>query len=186
MKSISQIPASYKQPVNVTLNDMDVDIVARNAILLLVALVSDNREDAADCMIHIWYSVLIRKSDLEILQQRVRPLIQGVCDKIKSKSANTILGKTWSFDNDRSLRLVMKKSSWDSLLSFLRVPEGLTGEQSNRLRTAVTLADSRRDFVDRYMLLWKPSRRIAAMQFRRDGILLPFAARRDDFKEPNP
>lgn len=59
-KTIAQIPSSYNQPVDVTINDRDLDIVARNAIMLLIALVVDNIDEAVDCMIHIWYSALIR------------------------------------------------------------------------------------------------------------------------------
>jgi hypothetical protein len=167
------------------MNDRDLDIVARNAIMLLIALVVDNIDEAVDCMIHVWYSALIRKSDLNILQQRIRPLIESVCDKIKSKAPGSRLGKTWTF-GQRSLRLVLEKSSWDSLLLFMNVPEGLTAERSNQIRTAVTLAESRKDYRDRNLLFQSRSRRIAKNRFWGDGLLLPFGSRRDDFREPNP
>lgn len=184
-KTIAQIPSNFNQSLEVTLNDRDLDIVARNAILLLIALVVDNVDEAADSMIHVWYSTLIRKSDLDILQERVRPLIESVCDKIKSKAPGSRLGKTWTF-GQRSLRLVLEKSSWDRLLLFMNIPEGLTAERANQIRTAVTLAESRKDYLDRHLLFQSPSGRIAKNRFRVDGLLLPFGARRDDFREPNP
>jgi hypothetical protein len=167
------------------MNDRDLDIVARNAIMLLIALVVDNIDEAVDCMIHVWYSALIRKSDLNILQQRIRPLIESVCDKIKSKPPGNRLGKTWTF-GQRSLRLVLEKSSWDSLLLFMNIPEGLTAERANQIRTAVTLAESRKDYRDRNLLFQSRSRRIAKTRFWGDGLLLPFGSRRDDFRELNP
>lgn len=159
--------------------------MARNAILLLVALVVDDIDEAADCMAHIWYSVLIRESDLNILQKQIRPLIQSICEKVKSERPDSDWGKTWTFGR-RSLRLVLAKSSWDSLLSYLDIPEGLTAERATQIRTAVTLAESRKDYRDRHLLLQKPPRRIAKSRFWEDGLLLPFGSRRHEFREPNP
>lgn len=185
VKAIAQLPSSYNQSVEITMNDRDLDIVARNAIMLLVALVVDNIDEAIDCIIHIWYSALIRKSDLDILQQQIRPLIESVCEKIKSKAPSSLLGKTWTF-GERSLRLVLEKSSWDSLLFFMDIPEGLTAERANQIRIALTLAESRKDYRDRHLIFQSPSHRIARNRFREDGLLLPFGSQRCDFREPNP
>lgn len=184
-KTIAQLPGSYNQTVNVIMNDRDLDIVARNAIMLLVGLVIDDEDDAVDCMIHIWYLALIRMSDLNILQKQIRPLIESVCEKAKNKAPNSLLGKTWSF-KQRSLRLVLKKSAWDSLLCFTDIPEGLTAERANEIRTAVTLAESRKDYRERRLFFQPPPRRIAMQRFREDGLLLPFGFRRSEFREPNP
>jgi len=185
VKTIAQIPRSYNQSVDVTMNDRDLDVVARNAIMLLIALVVDNIDEAIDCMIHVWYSALIRRSDLNILQQQIRPLIESVCEKIQNKEPGGLLGKTWTF-GQRSLRLVLKKSSWDSLLFFMNIPDGLTAERASQIRTAVTLAKCRKDYRDRHLLFQSPSHRIARNRFCGDGLLLPFGSRRYDFREPNP
>ena len=184
-KTIAQIPSSYNKSVDVTINDRDLDIVTRNAIMLLIALVVDDIDEAVDCIIHVWYSALIRKSDLHILQQRIRPLIESVCENIKGKAHHIHLAKTWTF-GQRSLRLVLEKSSWDNLLFSMNIPEGLTAERASQVRTAVTLAESRKDYRDRCLLFQSPSRRIAINRFWRDGLLLPFGSRRHDFQEPNP
>lgn len=167
------------------MNDFDPDIVARNVIMLLIALTVDNFDEAADSIIHIWYSALIRESDLSILQQQIRPLIESVCGKIKDKAPNSLLGKTWTFGT-RSLRLVLEKSSWDSLLSYMNIPTGLSAGRANEIRKAVTFAKSRKDYRDRNFLFQSASRRIAKNQYWRDGILLPFGTSRFDFQEPNP
>jgi hypothetical protein len=185
VKTIAQLPASYSRTVDVTLNDFDLDVVARNAIMLLIALVVDNTDEAVDCIIHVWYSALIRKSHLEILQQRIRPLVEEVCDKTKAKNPRSLLGKTWRFGR-HSLRLVLAQSVWSRLLSYMDVPPGLDAENANRIRRAVTLAEARQDYRDRHLLLNSPSHRIAKHRFREDGLLLPFGSRRDEFVEPNP
>ncbi|KAL7789378.1 hypothetical protein V8C37DRAFT_417967 [Trichoderma ceciliae] len=184
-KTIAQLPSGYNHSVDITINDRDLGIVARNAIKLLVALVVDNIDEAVDCIIHVWYSALIRKSDLGILQQRILPLVEGICEKIKDKEAGSLWGKTWTF-GQRSLRLVLQKSSWDGLLSYMKIPEGLTAERASHTRLAVTLDESRKDYLDRHLLFQSPSRRIAKIRFRQDGLLLPFGSRRHEFQEPNP
>ncbi|KAL5347467.1 hypothetical protein ACLOAV_007779 [Pseudogymnoascus australis] len=184
-KTIAMLPSSYNQPIGITMNDLDPDIVARNVIMLLIALTVDNSDEAVDCIIHIWYSALIRKSDLDILQQRIRPLIESICKKIENKTPTSLLGQTWTF-GQRSLRLVLEKSSWDNLLCYMDIPAGLTMELANQIRTAVTLAESRKDYRDRNLLFQTPSRRIAKDRYWGDGLLLPFGSPRLDFQEPNP
>lgn len=159
--------------------------MARNLILLLVGLVVEDPEEAVHSIIHLWYSALVRESDIDILHNRIRPLIQDICEKIKNKPSTTLLGKTWTFGT-RSLRLVLEQSSWNHLLTFFDKPAGLTAEQAQSIRTANTLAHSRRDYRDRYMSCITPSQRISFNKFRQDGLLLPFGFPRHDFKEPNP
>ncbi|KAH0421179.1 hypothetical protein CcaCcLH18_13597 [Colletotrichum camelliae] len=185
VKTIAKLPNSYTQPIEVTINDRDLDIVARNAIMLLIALVVDDVDVAADCIIHVWYSALLRKSDLDILQHRIRPVLEEVCHKLKGKGADTLQAKTWMF-GQRSLRLVLKRSAWDDLLFFTDTPKDLTANQAHEFRKAVTLAEGRKDYRDRHLLLQSPSHRIALTRFREDGLLLPFGAARDAFRHPNP
>lgn len=167
------------------MNDKDLDVVARNVILLLIALMADDIGETVDCMIHVWYSALLRDSDLGVLQSQIRPLVESVCEKIKDKPQTRLMGKTWTFGG-RSLRVTLEKSSWDKLLSYLEVPAGLTAQQAQQVRTGITLAESRRDYRDRYLSFHPPSHRIAINQFRKDGLLLPFGSPRQEFQNPNP
>jgi hypothetical protein len=167
------------------MNDRDFDIVAHNLILLLVALVVQNSDEAIDCIIHLWYSALVRESDIDILNIQIRPLNQDICEKVKNKSPNTLLGKTWTFGT-RSLRIVLEQSSWNRLLSFFDKPAGLTAEKAYKIRADDTLAHSRRDYRDRYMIYLPFSQRAPFHKFRQDGLLLPFGFPRHEFKERNP
>lgn len=185
VKTVAGLPSGYSHSLKITVNDRDFDIVARNLILLLVALVVENHDEAVDCMIHLWYSALVRESDIQILQRRIRPLIEDVCRKIKDKASGSLLGKTWKF-GQRSLRVVLDKSSWDRLLSFFGKTDNLTAEQARKTRTAITLAEARRDYRDRQICILSPVRRIAWNKFRQDGLLLPFGFPRHEFRAPNP
>lgn len=185
IKTVAGIPGSYNHSLDITINDRDFDIVARNLILLLVALTVERVDDAVDCILHLWYSALVRECDIDILQCRIRPLIEDVCGKIKDKTSGGLFGKTWTF-RQCSLRVVLDKSSWSRLLFFVTKPVGLSAERAQKVRAATTLAESRRDYRDRYMYCLPPLRRIAFTKFRQDGLLLPFGHPRHGFREPNP
>ncbi|KAF4504438.1 hypothetical protein G6O67_007888 [Ophiocordyceps sinensis] len=93
VKTIAQLPSSYSHSIEATINDRDLDVMARNVILLLIALVVQDVEEKIDCMIHVWYSVLIRKTDNDLVQHHIRPLIEAVCAKIKDKDPGSLLGE---------------------------------------------------------------------------------------------
>lgn len=159
--------------------------MARNIIFLLVALVVENPDEAIDCITHLWYSTLVRDSDIDILSSHVRPLVNEICDKIQSKPSGALLAKSWTFGS-RSLRVVLERSFWNRLLSYLKAPAGLTAEQSQKLRAEIVLASLRRDYRDRHMSFFSPAQRISFHGFRQDGLLLPFGMWRGDFVHPNP
>ncbi|KAL4749304.1 hypothetical protein BDW72DRAFT_214109 [Aspergillus terricola var. indicus] len=185
VKTIAQLPSSYSGEIEITLNDRDFDIVGRNIILLLVGLIVDDIDVAVDCIIHLWYSALIRESDLNILQKQVRPLIDDICRKIAAKPLGTILRKTWTFKG-RSLRVALARSEWNQLLRLLDVPPGLNAQQALAIRADITLAESRKDYRDRYMCCIPPVHRVAFHKFCEDGLVVPFGFPRGEFQVPNP
>ena len=113
--------------LSVVVNDRDFDVVARNAIMLLVALVSEGEDQAIGSMLHLWYSALITPKHSEILINRIRPMIEEVCEKIKDRSPQADLAKKFWFGT-RSLRLTLKKGQWKALLSCFSAPPDLTPE----------------------------------------------------------
>lgn len=184
VKTIGSLPSSYTGPCEAVINDKEMDIVARNAILLLIAFQFEP-EVAAPVMLHLWYSAFVPAGLLALLKEVILPLVQDVCAKIESKPPLTLLSKTWTFEN-RTLRLALRKQSWTELLSYFDVPDGLTIENAENIRAATTLAPERRDYLDRGLFRQPPGQRVATLRFRHDGILLPFAARRDEYDTPNP
>lgn len=179
------MPENYAGSLSMTINDCDFIIVARNTILLLVAFVADTPEQAADCMIHLWYSAGLTEAHIELLRGPVRQRVERMCSKIAHKSASWSYANTWRFGS-RSLRLVLTKNQWFALLRFLDIPDGLTSEQAQVIRKTVTLAHERRDYLDRSLIWREPAHRLCVVKFREDGILLPFGHSRADFVHPNP
>lgn len=173
------------------MNDLEFDVVARNAILLLLALTaqdsSNTPSNIAEALIHVWYSASIPSNVLSLLENRVKPLIVEQCSRIADKPPNAVLAKTWEFSAGQTLRLELKKSDWLRLRGFCDVPDGMTPGNAAQIRTAVTLAPERADYRDRwYYKEASPSMRIAKQRFREDGLLLTFGHPRGAFDVPNP
>lgn len=183
--TIASVPGSFKQTISVTLNDKDPDIVARNVAMLLIFLTTAELQKAISCVMHVWYSALIRTEHLQLIRENVYPLVNDVCSKIRNKSQRTLLGKTWTF-GCRSLRAVLTREAWMTLLQMLEPQAGLTVEKASEIRTAVTLAAERQDYLDRKLAVMEPAHRVCAETFRKDGLLLPLGYSRKDFAVPNP
>lgn len=185
IKTISSIPETFQKSISIVLNDRDPEIVIRNAILLLISLTAEETKEAVDCMIHILYSAFIRENHLNILQGKLRVLVADVVQKIVNKPVKSLQAKTWSFGS-RNLRLVFTKGIWCKLLERLDVPMNLTAQKAHQVRTAITLAPSRRDYRERRYMCLLPAHRLSQERYRTDGILLPFGASRAQFDTPNP
>jgi hypothetical protein len=182
---VASLPSTYTGDCEIIINDRDSDIIARNIILLLIAL-HYTPEEATPIMLHIWYSALVPKAMIGSLRENIAPMIEDVCSKIKHKSTSlTLQAKTWKIGSS-SLRLLLEKPFWDSLLPYFDVPIGLSMPQAQRIRTATTLAPDRVDYVDRALYNRPPGWRSSMMKFRTDGILSPFGGSRREFDTPNP
>ena len=185
VKSIVEgLPNGYEHRCLLVINDINFMVVARNAILLFVAL-SLEPNKAAMIMIHLWYSALLPHVMVETLCNEVLGRIVDVCEKIKDKPSTSLQAKTFSFGK-RSLRLVLKKYQWDELKDYFAVPRALTQEDAQVIRRRVMLARERVDYLDRALCNQPPPIRVATVTFRKDGILLPHGASREKFDTPNP
>ena len=184
IKSLIGLPKAYTGYCEIVVNDRDLDIVARNVILLLIAL-HYSPDEATAIILHMWYSALLPARMISSVQENILPMIQEVCRKIQTKPAKTLLSKKWTYDT-RSLRLVLTKEQWESLLLYFEIPDGLSADQAQVVRALTTLAPERKDYVDRAMYNQPPGWRVCKMKFRKEGILLPFGSSRDEFDTPNP
>jgi hypothetical protein len=181
---VATIPETYASECQVVINDIHFDIVARNIILLLVALHFEP-EEATAIMLHIWYSALVPQKMVESLQNNIAPLIKEVCGKIENRDDNSLQAKIWKYGT-RSLQVVLEKSQLNRLLLYFDVPVGLSATQARNIRVATMLTPDRKDYVDRALYKRLPTWRVTMMKFRNDSILLPFRASRQAHDTPNP
>jgi len=184
VKTVVGIPGQHHGDCVVVLNDKEFDIMARNAIMLLVALHFDV-DTAVPMIIHIWYSALLPASMVQALQSDILPLVADVCEKIKSKPSGSLQAKTFLI-NGRRLRLVMKKEEWSRLAEYFQVPAGPNVTDADIVRRRVTLAPERIDYRERSMLQWSPALRQVEMHFREVGVMLPYGCSTAAFDTPNP
>lgn len=185
IETVSSIPETFQKSISMVLNDRDPEIVIRNAILLLISLTAEEIKEAVDCMIHIFYSAFLQKNHLDILQGKIRALVADVVQKVDNKPLKSLQAKSWTFGS-RILRLILTKEVWCKLLERLDVPINLTVQKAHQIRTAVTLAPSRRDYRERRYMCVFPAHRLSQERYRMDGLLLPFGASRAQFDTPNP
>ncbi|CZR56251.1 uncharacterized protein PAC_06139 [Phialocephala subalpina] len=185
VKSIMEgLSDGYDGRCTLVINDINFMVVARNAILLFVAL-SLEPDEAVTIMIHVWYSALLPHVMTDTLCHVALGRIFEVCEKIKDKPSTSLQAKTFSFGK-RSLRLVLKKHQWDELKDYFNVPRGLTQENAQAIRRRVMLAPERVDYLHRALCNQPSPIRVATVTFREDGIILPHGASRDKFDTPNP
>lgn len=174
----------YQKKVTIVIHDQDVIVTARNAILLLVALATEDERTAVDCMLHIWYSALITEQHSNMLQSQVLPLIEEVVNGLPRMMPFGLVSKRFTF-GDRSLSITLQVSEWRVLLSMLS-PSGLSPEEAQSIRRAITIPPGRADYRDRRLYTISKINRVTEMHFRHDGIVLPLGWPREDHAVPNP
>jgi hypothetical protein len=184
VKTIAGLPEGYKGECVAVLNDKDFIIVARNAIMLLIALQFES-DIAVPMIIHLWYSALLPSHMMQAIQSNILPMVEDFRQEIKSKPASESQTKTFEKDG-RKLRITLKTDEWAHLAKFCQVPEGLTAEVAQRIRHRVTLAPERVDYRDRALLNMPAGVRQGEMHFRNTGVLLPYGCSTRDFDTPNP
>lgn len=183
--SVAALPKDYEGETNIVINDKDFDVVARNVILLLSFMTVDDAQTAAENAVHLFYSAFITKDCFETLNKNIKPLVADVCGKVAHKPGGKLLGKTWKFGCG-SLRLVLTKDEWMSLLGLFTVPEGLTKAVAHEARLKITWAPERIDYIERYLIIQEVGHRVGFVKFRHEGLLLPFGHPRGEFEIPNP
>ncbi|KAK8103314.1 hypothetical protein PG984_016460 [Apiospora sp. TS-2023a] len=174
------IPSHYGGEVKIIVNDCDLDIVARNVIMLMLILVEKNPIVAAQNVVQLWYSAFITPSLMNTLKTDIEPLIRAVCTKVEPRSDTSLLGKTFEFPSGAKLRVLLKKQSWNSLLHYTKVPD-VTMAKAQEACRAVMLAPSLIDYRDRAYYRADPPTRFGTQKFRERGVLMPLGASCDAF-----
>jgi hypothetical protein len=184
VKTIVGLPEDHKGECMAVINDKEFIIVARNVIMLLVAMYFDP-EVATPIIIRLWYSAFLPVVMVQTLQSHIMPLFEDVCGKIKTKPASSLQAKTFTINNHR-LRIILKKEEWSELVKYFSAPETLTVEEANSVRRRVTLAPERIDYRDRAKLQWSRALRQVDTHFRETGVFLPYGCSLEAFDTPNP
>ncbi|KAL4799456.1 hypothetical protein BDV19DRAFT_385224 [Aspergillus venezuelensis] len=163
VKTIAELPSEYKGSIEVIINDRDSDIVSRNIILLLIALMMEGKDEA----------------------QKIRPFVKDVWDLVKQGSPFGIFEKLETFGSC-SVKVYLERESWKRLLSAFEVPAGLTTKRAQEIHSSGMCNNARKDYRDRFLYKQSASHRLAYSKFWQDGLLLPFGSPCQEFCVPNP
>lgn len=195
VKTLRAVPDSFDQQVNVTVNDWEFDVVARNAVMILLILASledtssgqASYDSVAEALIQVWYSAFLPSSLVTSLKDQVGNLLRDSCTHTTEVAHDGMIRKTWTFSQHRSLSITLPTDRWPLVAEYLEIPAGLTEQSARKIRGAVVMSPERADYRDRwYFKDAKPSMRLAKQRFRYDGLLLPFGHPRTDVNIPNP
>ena len=182
IESVVNMPANYEGTCTCVVNDRDPIIVSRNVVIFLVSVLLPPVE-AADLMLHLWYSGRIRSSMLEYLRTSVRNLIADVLKKIKNKTDGVLLSKTWLF-GPREISVRLHKYQWSCILKMLDSQHEIVETEKQRLD--VMLNASRLDHQERHLCTQAPSMRACSHKMRSTGVLAPFGSCLAQFQYSNP
>ena len=182
IESVVKLPGNYQGTCTCVVNDRDPIVVCRNVVIFLVSVLLPPAE-AADLMLHLWYSGRIKSSMLEQLRTSVRNLIADVVDKIKNKRDDVLLSKTWLF-GPREISVRLYKYQWSCILKMLDSQHEVVETEKHRLD--IMLNASRLDHQERHLSTLSPARRACSRRMRETGVLAPFGYCLERFEYCNP
>lgn len=177
--TVNSFPDDHSGKIRILLNDIDITVAGRNAVILFI-LLSDSSleiEEAAELCLHLQYSAALTYYQATYVSQRLASLFsdttagygQSACDKeVLLRGGGTL-----------HLSLTEISTVVDMITSTYSLSSAIRHMQQ------ITLAPSRRDYVDRYLFSLRGAHRVAEMHLRTTGILVPFGASTAHFTEPN-
>ncbi|KIJ15964.1 hypothetical protein PAXINDRAFT_176417 [Paxillus involutus ATCC 200175] len=173
--TVNALGPEYTGQVNIVLNDFAAPLVSRNIILLLILGMIPDEVVAAEIALHFWYSVFMP------MEYRIR-ILSMVSSLLKNGGPGEPI--VTALGSRSSLTCLVPVEVQQLLISsagpMLSVDQAQV--EHERVRTAPT----RLDYRDRMYVGLKPSHRLAFLEFRRFGVVLPFGAVNAHFNAPNP
>ena len=173
--TVNALGSNYSGQLNILLNDLNPHVVSRNIALLLILGTIPDEVIAADIALHFWYSVFLpMEYRLRILSMVSTLLKQG-----------NLAGPIVAPLGPHSTLTCLVSSDVQRLL-MENVGPAMSPDEAQIEYKRVRKAPSRVDFRDRMFMGLKPSHRLAFLEYRRFGIILPFGALNAHCNVPNP
>ena len=172
--TVNALGSNYSGRLNIYLNDLNPHIVSRNIVLLLILGTIPDEVIAADIALHFWYSVFMP------MEYRLR-ILSMVANLLKeSDSASPIVAPLGPYST-----LTCLVSNDVRRLMFENVQPLISPDEAQNEYNRVRRAPSRADYRDRMYMGLRPSHRLAFLEYRRFGIILPFGALNAHCNAPN-
>ncbi|ESK84859.1 hypothetical protein Moror_14953 [Moniliophthora roreri MCA 2997] len=176
IKTVNSLPKDYSGQLAILLNDRNPLVTSRNALILTFLGIMDNMDEAAEYVLHLWYSIFLPMKHAfhaQIALGRHEVLKQGFRGQNVPLTQSSTLSTSFSL---ATIECIIAN------MSFNRVNPWT----ANNALNAVMNGPERIDYRERFYAGLKPSHRVAMEQWRRFGLLLPFSAANADFNIANP
>ncbi|RDB18739.1 hypothetical protein Hypma_014684 [Hypsizygus marmoreus] len=176
IRTINELPSEFDGQIDVLINDREGIVVLRNIILLLILGTISDKEKAADMALHFWYSAFLSSEyDMEVLIRVAVPFL----DALEEKDGDLLSFSTELGERSRLSGAVGRNVIASLYAMVTAKPHDIqaAAEEMKRVR----FAPSRTDRHDRHYCRLEPSHRLAFLEFRRFGLVLPFSTGNDHF-----
>ncbi|KIM76000.1 hypothetical protein PILCRDRAFT_78276 [Piloderma croceum F 1598] len=173
VRTINELPSDYSGHLTILLNDREPLVVIRNILLLIILGTIEDSVQAAEVALHFWYSAFV-------------PMVHGsIVARIVIKLLERVNGHSFSMDLGKN-SIVTGILSTSTLANLAMMSKSILpiGDASNEIRR-IKFEPSR---IDRHHCAYcrlEPSHRLASLEFRRFGIVLPFGAANNLFNSTN-
>jgi len=176
VKTINGLPKDYSGKCHIMMNDINEYVAARNLVFLTMLMDRKGAppEEAAETVLHLWYSAAITQAQSVQLIECVSHLFAQPASTLKDAyAAGADIALTYHYTpSTMTLLGDMVQSDYD----WRKAAEAMR---------RVTLAPPRLDFRERHLSYLAPFHRVSSMRMRESGILLPFGMPITDFTQPN-
>ncbi|CAL1708496.1 unnamed protein product [Somion occarium] len=172
--TVNGLPEEFSGRLTIILNDRDSHVTLRN-ILLLSLLGLPDVNSAAELALHAWYSVFL---PMEYAAQVSHAGFRALQDLKVDGSIHMQLSPTSTLAGQVSDDI---RSHFLACLDDTSFGMGEAAREYERVR----FAPSRVDRHHRWYGRLEPSHRLACLEYRRFGLVLPFGAKNDHFNMPN-
>ncbi|TCD70997.1 hypothetical protein EIP91_000495 [Steccherinum ochraceum] len=174
--TINALPPDFDRQITIVVNDIDPYIVVRNMVLLSILGSSLDSADAANVALHSWYSACVPSEYL-----LVTAAIMADYTRSSPKPGRV------KFTKNLGSRAVMECNVSDDtmLLMSCMFKSTYTVEDASQELHRVFFDRSRDDLHHRVYGRMEPSHRLAYLEYRRFGLVLPFGASSHLYNMPN-
>ncbi|UKZ79165.1 hypothetical protein TrVFT333_006915 [Trichoderma virens FT-333] len=185
--SFVAMPETANPLLYVTINEFSKPDIMRTFLSLLI-LSEEEADDleAAEAVIHVWYSVKWSKQTQSYIDKRVRRLLAGIYTKVQSYYGDDedmraeCFAVKFGTPGYLTLDAFFDWHTWDYVLETYFADEDV--EIMNREADVLACGEA----FDRIRRTMSPSRAAALMKWRLDGILVPYGQSSSSYTKPNP
>lgn len=165
--------------MRILLNDLD-EIVASRCVMFLILALSDKPEQAAEKLLHLWYSAFLPK---DLLSQVVSDFKKVPEKRFVHAELKKFIKMQWT-NNEKTQSVITTSKITEELEKHLCTSRTLSECELARKRRV--LSPDVFDDMETNMFAMNAFRRVSYMRFINTGVVLPIAASTDSFTEPNP